>query len=213
MHATEKSRNSTCSTDNGSSHAHQDTRLTHVVSNLSTISTSPKQNDAQPSTLFSTSDAHQVHTTAHTQPQQTSASSSPPRSSNLSAAAAVHLNTLLVTGQRKSWRFDPNESVEAVRTHIWHNWPESWPQPKPESAAYLRLLHLGHILDNPHITLASRGCKPGATTVVHIIIRSVPPPEPVKVEQESPIKSTANASPTQRNRQDEDTPGCSCVIC
>ncbi|SPO28509.1 uncharacterized protein UTRI_04906 [Ustilago trichophora] len=213
MQSTEKSRNSTCSTDNGSSHGHQDTRLTHVVSNLSTISTNPKDKQAESPTLFSTSDAHQVHSTTNAQTQHISASSSPPCSSNLSAAAAVHLNTLLVTGQRKSWKFDPNDSVQAVRTHIWHNWPDSWPQPKPESAAYLRLLHLGHILDNPDITLASRGCKPGATTVVHIIIRSVPPTEPVKVEQQSPIKSTPNASPAQRNRQDEDTPGCSCVIC
>jgi len=131
---------------------------------------------------------------------------------NLSAAAAVNLNTLLVSGQRKSWRFDPDATVEAVRSHIWNNWPESWPQPKPESAAYLRLLHLGHILDNPDLTLASRGCKAGATTVVHIIIRSLPPPEPTKVEQQSPIKGS-NARQTPRNRRDEDTPGCSCVIC
>lgn len=176
MHATETSRNSTCSTDNGS--LHEDTRLTQVVSNQSAMSSSPKQKETDPPLSVTTIDAHDAHGHVSSQPQHSTS-----RTTNLSSAAAVHLNTLLVTGQRKSWKFDPNETVEVVRTHIWENWPETWPQPKPESAAYLKLLHLGHILDNPDITLASRGCKAGMTTVVHIIIRSVPPPEPVKVEQ------------------------------
>ncbi|KAJ1034844.1 hypothetical protein NDA13_001098 [Ustilago tritici] len=210
MHATEGSRNSTCSTDNGS--LHEDTRLTQVVSNQSAISQSPKQKEADPPISLSTADA--LDAQAHVGSQSQNSTS---RAGNLSSAAAVHLDTLLVTGQRKSWKFDPNDTVEIVRTHIWQNWPGSWPQPKPESAAYLRLLHLGHILDSPDITLASRGCKAGATTVVHIIIRSLPPPEPVKVEQESPVKTTTEARPAQRNRNrnrdQEDTPGCSCVVC
>ncbi|KAJ1575604.1 hypothetical protein NDA12_002835 [Ustilago hordei] len=225
MHATEGSRNSTCSTDNGS--LHQDTRLTQVVSNQSAMSQSPKQKEAEPAMSqspkqkeadpaiwLSTTDAPDAQ--AHLGSQSQNSTS---RAGNLSSAAAVYLDTLLVTGQRKSWKFDPNDTVEAVRTHIWQNWPGSWPQPKPESSAYLRLLHLGHILDSPDITLASRGCKAGATTVVHIVIRSLPPPEPVKVEQESPVKTTTEARPAQRhhnynrNRDQEDTPGCSCVIC
>lgn len=209
MHTADKSRNSTCSTDNGSSHGHEDNRLTHVVSNMSTFSSTPKEKQAEPELSLSTTDAHEAHSPVTPQTQQTS-----PSSSTLSSAAAAHLNTLLATGERKSWRFDPNDNVEAVRTHIWQNWPAAWPQPKPESAAYLRLLHLGHILDNPEITLASRGCKAGATTVVHIIIRSIPPPEPVKVEQESPVKTTSEARPPSRSREaQEDTPGCCCVIC
>ncbi|KAJ1023231.1 hypothetical protein NDA16_003384 [Ustilago loliicola] len=206
MHATEGSRNSTCSTDNGS--LHEDTRLTQVISNQSAMSSSPKQKETDRPISVTTTDAHDAQAHASSQPQNSTS-----RTSNLSSAAAVHLNTLLVTDQRRSWKFDPNQTVEAVRTHIWENWPESWPQPKPESAAYLRLLHLGHILDSPDITLASRGCKAGATTVVHIIIRSLPPPEPVKVEQESPVKTTTEVRPARRNREQQDTPGCSCVIC
>ncbi|SOV02975.1 uncharacterized protein UDID_06146 [Ustilago sp. UG-2017a] len=210
MHATEGSRNSTCSTDNGS--LHEDTRLTQVVSNQSAMSQSPKQKEADPPISLSTTDALDAQAHVGSQSQHSTS-----RAGNLSPAAAVHLDTLLVTGQRKSWKFDPNDTVEAVRTHVWQNWPGSWPQPKPESAAYLRLLHLGHILDSPDITLAFRGCKAGATTVVHIIIRSLPPPEPVKVEQESPVKTTTEARPAQRNRNrnrdQEDTPSCSCVIC
>ncbi|EST04646.1 hypothetical protein PSEUBRA_006406 [Kalmanozyma brasiliensis GHG001] len=208
MHAPEKSRNSTCSTDNGSSHGHEDNRLTYVTSNMSTISSTPKEKKIEQELSLSTADAHETRSPTASPTQQTSTSST------LSSAAAVHLNTLLTTGERKSWKFDPKDTVETVRTHIWQNWPSFWPQPKPESVAYLRLLHLGHILDNPETTLASRGCKAGATTVVHIIIRAIPPPpEPVKVEQESPVKSTPQARPPSRNREPEDTPGCCCVIC
>ncbi|TKY89718.1 hypothetical protein EX895_001503 [Sporisorium graminicola] len=213
MHATERSRVSTCSTDNGSSHAHEDTRLTTVVSNLSTISSSSPKNkskDTDPAVSVSTSDTHALTASAHTQPQAgtTNAASSP-------SVAPTHLVTLLTTtGQRTSWRFDPNQTVEVVRAHIWDNWPQAWPQPKPESAAYLRLLHLGHILDNPATTLASRGCRSGATTVVHVIVRSIPPPEPVKVEQQNPVKDAdLDAPPTRRNPDQQETPGCSCVIC
>ncbi|CDU25400.1 uncharacterized protein SPSC_05293 [Sporisorium scitamineum] len=209
MHATERSRNSTCSTDNGSSHAHEDTRLTTVVSNLSTISSSANKNkDTEPVVSVSTSDAPHLTNSTLTQPQRTTNASSP-------SVAPTHLITLLTTtGQRTSWRFDPNDTVDVVRTHIWNNWPESWPQPKPESAAYLRLLHLGHILDIPSTTLASRGCKSGANTVVHIIIRSIPPPELVKVEQQTPVKTAiSDQPPTRRNRDQQDTPGCCCVIC
>lgn len=208
MHATEKSRTSTCSTDNGS--FHDDHRLTNVVSNLSTISSSPpKAKDDEPALLVSTSDAPSSVPHAHrsTIPTSTSPTVVPP----------THLTTLLTTtGQRTSWKFDPNATVDSVKAHIWSNWPASWPQPKPESADYLRLLHLGHILDHPQTTLASRGCRSGATTVVHIIVRSIPPPEPVKVEQQqqAPVKTAVSeAAPARRTRQDEPTPGCSCVIC
>lgn len=182
------------------------------------MSDSPKHKHVGSGVSVSTSDANPTYATqslSQTQSQlATDSSSSPARNTQLSAAAAVHLNTLLTTGQRKSWKFAPNDTIDVVRSHIWHNWPASWPQPRPESAAYLRLLHLGHILDDPKLTLASRGCKPGATTVVHIIIRSIPPPsEPVKVEQEAPVKTAQPARPPSRNRQQEDTPGCSCVIC
>ncbi|GAC99762.1 hypothetical protein PHSY_007365 [Pseudozyma hubeiensis SY62] len=218
MHATERSRNSTCSTDNGSSHSHDHARLTHVVSNLSIVSDSPKHKQVESGVSVSTSDANHDFATqsfSQMQPQLApTSSSSPSCDKQLSAAATVHLNTLLTTGQRKSWKFAPNDTIDVVRSHIWNKWPASWPQPRPESAAYLRLLHLGHILDDPKLTLASRGCKPGATTVVHIIIRSIPPPsEPVKVEQEAPVKTAQPARPPSRNHQQEDTPGCSCVIC
>ncbi|SNX85657.1 uncharacterized protein MEPE_04366 [Melanopsichium pennsylvanicum] len=210
MHATEKSRHSTCSTDAGSSHSHQDTRLTHVVSTQSTIFNDPKLKESEPSLFFSTSDAAQARSPVTTSSPQTS--STPSRT--LASTSAVYLNTLLVSGQRKSWKFSSGDTVEAVRNHIFLNWPESWPQPKPESAAYLRLLHLGHILDNPDITLASRGCKAGATTVVHVIIRSVPPPEPVKDEPQSPVKGVSNARTVRNARQhDEVSSGCACVIC
>ncbi|KIS68025.1 uncharacterized protein UMAG_04066 [Mycosarcoma maydis] len=212
MHATERSRNSTCSTDNGSSHAHDDTRLTHVVSNLSTLSDSPKHKHSQTRVLVSTRDAYQVAPQAL--PLAAASISSTGSQTHLSAATAVHLTTLLTTGQRKSWKFAPTDTIQTVRTQIWQDWPESWPQPRPESADYLRLLHLGHILDDAQLTLASRGCKAGATTVVHMIIRSIPPPsEPVKMEQQTPVKTHSDAPPTRRRTEQEDTPGCSCVIC
>ncbi|CBQ68693.1 conserved hypothetical protein [Sporisorium reilianum SRZ2] len=212
MHATERSRVSTCSTDNGSSHAHDDARLTTVVSNLSAISSSAKH--TEPAVSVSTSDAHHLTSSPLASPQRGATAASAASSS----VAPTHLTTLLTTtGQRTSWRFDPSDTVDVVRTHIWNNWPESWPQPKPESAAYLRLLHLGHILDHPATTLASRGCKSGATTVVHIIVRSIPPPEPVKVEQQTPVKTAVSDAPppprSRRNRDQDGTPGCSCVIC
>lgn len=181
MHSTEKSRASTCSTDNGSSHGHDGTHLTHVISNESTILSSPKHKESELHSALSPNHASTLNGPANGMSRSTF--SSPPRSCTLSADRAVHLNALLVTGQRKTFRFDPNDTVETVKDHIWNHWPDAWPQPKPESAAYLRLLHLGHILDDPGLTLASRNCKPGATTVVHIIIRAVPPTEPIKTEQ------------------------------
>ncbi len=249
MHATEKNRISTCSTDNGSVDAHGGASLAPVLSNQSASSVDAKKSECGSPVSISVRDAADAQSPVTSAPHtrsssHASAAASPSRSDNMPASAAVHLSTLLVTGQRKTWKFGPNETVEAVRNHIWNHWPESWPQPKPESSAYLRLLHLGHILDAPELTLASRGCKAGTTTVVHIIIRSLPPPEPTKVEQgkfdptcstqcrctrrsdplpmltncmpsESPVKTTA-AEPGQARRgtrQQEDTPGCSCVIC
>lgn len=129
-----------------------------------------------------------------------------------SASASIVLETLLVGGQRRTWRFDPQTSIATVRQHIWTHWPSEWPQPRPQSDSLLRVLHLGHILDDPSLTLASRGMRIGSTTVVHLIIRSSVPSDPPKSQQDPPLKKSAS-TPQAAAAAQERTPGCSCVIC
>lgn len=150
-------------------------------------------------------------------PPSSSNIAAPPRTNNAPAdnrraSPSVVLETLLVDGQRKTWRFDPQSSIATVRQHIWSHWPQEWPQPRPQSDSLLRVLHLGHILDNPSLTLASRGMRLGTTTVVHLIIRSGSSSEPPKAPQPPPVKKSSS-HPGAEQQQNERTPGCSCVIC
>ncbi|PWN49327.1 hypothetical protein IE53DRAFT_363240 [Violaceomyces palustris] len=115
----------------------------------------------------------------------------------------IRLETLLVGGQRKAWDFDPESDINLVKQTIWSEWPQDWPQPKPASEKHLRILHLGHILDDPKMKLASRGMKPGHITVVHIITRATAPGEVGEKKPESELKKV----------EEEETPGCRCVIC
>lgn len=150
--------------------------------------------------------AHVINTaTADSSPSQPAT-----RPDKRASAASIVLETLLVGGQRKTWRFEPQSSIATVRQHIWSHWPQEWPQPRPQSDSLLRVLHLGHILDDPTLTLASRGMPIGSITVVHLIIRSGLSPDTLKTQQEPPLKKSAShPAPAEQER----TPGCSCVIC
>ncbi|KAL9937633.1 hypothetical protein V8E36_003178 [Tilletia maclaganii] len=105
-----------------------------------------------------------------------SSPSSSASSSSASASALVRFDVLLTTGERHSWVFNPTtSSVAEVKQHIWSSWPSEWSHARPDSPLMLRLLRLGHFWDDDHAALASHNLPLGKTTVVHMLIRSIPP--------------------------------------
>ncbi|KAK7457867.1 hypothetical protein VKT23_010211 [Stygiomarasmius scandens] len=61
----------------------------------------------------------------------------------------IPLTFLLITGARRSMSFDPETTVGRVKELIWGGWPEEFPaSDKPPTPSYLRLLHLGKILQD-----------------------------------------------------------------
>ncbi|KAK7457875.1 hypothetical protein VKT23_010219 [Stygiomarasmius scandens] len=61
----------------------------------------------------------------------------------------IPLTFLLITGARRSMSFDPETTVGRVKELVWGGWPEEFPaSDKPPTPSYLRLLHLGKILQD-----------------------------------------------------------------
>ncbi|KDN37247.1 hypothetical protein K437DRAFT_42539 [Tilletiaria anomala UBC 951] len=129
-------------------------------------------------------------------------------------ARIATLHTLLATsGQRHTWTFPANITVKAVKEIIFNEWRQEWPE-RPPHAASLRLLHLGHFLDDrvalddvPNVatTLSSSPSTQVAATVVHLVIRPNWSNATDGADDESLLKSSAAGS--------SGVGGCRCIIC
>ncbi|GAA6043518.1 hypothetical protein JCM8097_002254 [Rhodosporidiobolus ruineniae] len=115
----------------------------------------------------------------------------------------VEIELLLVSGQRRRWTFDCEETVDEARKKVWEEWPAAWEKtdPRPQSPDYLRLLYLGRFL-TPSSTLSSNGLSPAALSasnddpptkgqrgpvIVHLHVRTLLPPD-------DNLKSSSKAS-------------------
>ncbi|KAJ3523854.1 hypothetical protein NM688_g8658 [Phlebia brevispora] len=102
----------------------------------------------------------------------------------------VALTFLLMSGKRRSMTFEPETTVGRTKELVWNAWPKDWQDERPPAPSYLRILYLGKILqDEDTLTKvgfptnipspagqANSSSNPPIPTVVHLSIRSCPPP-------------------------------------
>ncbi|KAF7318090.1 Rad60-SLD-2 domain-containing protein [Mycena chlorophos] len=122
------------------------------------------------------------------EPQSPDEDSEPPQTSII---------FLLCSGSRSTQSYDPLTTVKTVKDTLWDAWPSDWPDTRPPSASYLRLLHLGRVLQDEE-TLTKLGFPSHssnshfAPTIVHLAI---------------------SASASRRCPVDDEVSGCHCIIC
>lgn len=89
------------------------------------------------------------------------------------------LTLLLLTGQRRLVRFDPQTTIARVKELIWASWPAEWTAAgvgQPDGPSWLRVLWRGRMLDDER-TLAGEGLAvvaEGRSTIVHLSVRTFP---------------------------------------
>ncbi|KAF9579347.1 Ubiquitin-like protein 3 [Lunasporangiospora selenospora] len=83
----------------------------------------------------------------------------------------VSLTLLIVSGSRTTFNFRGLDTIEAVKTKVYENWPKDWQEERPASPQSLRILYLGKFLADGS-TLESNKIQPGTTTIVHLAITS-----------------------------------------
>ncbi|UZJ54360.1 hypothetical protein CBS101457_003680 [Exobasidium rhododendri] len=132
------------------------------------------------------------------------------RSANTVPSDKVRLDVLLISGQRKFFDFDAQKTAKEVRETIWEDWPQDWP-PRPMNPSAIRLLHLGHILEDKFVLSPGsgeqsasapptlRGMPLGKGTVVHLLLRQARTKE--DGDEDSLKKATATSG------------CCNCIIC
>lgn len=143
----------------------------------------------------------------------TAASSNTKRSAPI-PSDVIRLDVLLTSGQRKFFDFAPTTSIYDVRETIFRDWPEDWP-PRPASSSAIRILHLGHILDEkavlsgsstPGAATAAGSMPVGRSTVVHLLVRQSPTKKGQNGEDE-PLKKK------RRGTGGDDGQGAGCCNC
>ncbi|KAL0958230.1 hypothetical protein HGRIS_000388 [Hohenbuehelia grisea] len=60
----------------------------------------------------------------------------------------TYVTFLLVSGRRRTMSFDPATTIGRVKELVWNAWPSEWQDERPPAPAYLRILHLGKILQD-----------------------------------------------------------------
>jgi len=108
------------------------------------------------------------------------------------------LTFLLVSGRRRTMSFGSDTTVGRVKELVWNAWPAEWQDERPPAPSYLRILHLGKILQDedtlaqlsfPTYTPPSHSPTPPSqhqpqpppaptptsTTIVHLSIRPYAP--------------------------------------
>ncbi|PWW72181.1 hypothetical protein C7212DRAFT_355135 [Tuber magnatum] len=100
---------------------------------------------------------------------------------------------------------DPFEmSVWQLKECVWKDWRDEWGQ-RPASALFIRLIHFGRMLDDKqHL----RDCKlnQDLPNVVHMTIR------PAETGDDEMTQRSAKAGFGSRQRDDQRSPRCRCVI-
>ncbi|KAK7457876.1 hypothetical protein VKT23_010220 [Stygiomarasmius scandens] len=109
----------------------------------------------------------------------------------------IPLTFLLITGARRSMSFDPETTVGRVKELIWGGWPEEFPaSDKLPTPSYLRLLHLGKILqDEDTLTrLKFPSYTPSYSSPTAPPPPSTSPTEPAPSAPSSPTSATSPSS-------------------
>ncbi|PUU79363.1 hypothetical protein B9Z19DRAFT_1100890 [Tuber borchii] len=100
---------------------------------------------------------------------------------------------------------DPFEmSVWQFKECIWKDWRDEWDQ-RPASALFIRLIHFGRVLDDKqHL----KDCKlnQDSPNVVHMTIR------PAETGDDEMTQRSAKVGFGSRQRDDQRSPRCRCVI-
>ncbi|KAJ1965264.1 hypothetical protein GGI12_000868 [Dipsacomyces acuminosporus] len=89
--------------------------------------------------------------------------------SSIANDSDIHLTILMVSGVRTSLGFKPSDTVLSVKEQLLQNWPKDF-DAKPASPTNLRIVYLGHFLDD-NDTLEASKLQPGNTTV-HLTIKA-----------------------------------------
>jgi len=127
------------------------------------------------------------------------------------------LQFLLVSGRRRSMAFEPETTVGRVKELVWSTWPNDWQDERPPAPSYLRILHLGKILQDDDTLLQLKfpshtPPEPATPTIVHLSVRSfVPRGDTAVKKKRRNMRSAVDVS------EDAETGGhagsCCCVIC
>ncbi|KAJ3232631.1 Ubiquitin-like protein 3 [Chytriomyces hyalinus] len=71
----------------------------------------------------------------------------------------IGVRLLLINGQKTDLLFSPTDSIEAVKSRIFLDWPSDWTGERPEAVANLRVLLRGKFLE-PTTTLLGAKITP-----------------------------------------------------
>ncbi|KAF8273727.1 ubiquitin-2 like Rad60 SUMO-like-domain-containing protein, partial [Lactarius quietus] len=129
------------------------------------------------------------------------------------------LQFLLVSGRRRSMVFEPETTVGRVKELVWNTWPNDWQDERPPAPSYLRILHLGKILQDEDTLLQLKfpshtPPEPATPTIVHLSVRSFAPRGDSTVKKKRRNQRSASAGETAVDAETGEHAGsCCCVIC
>jgi hypothetical protein len=92
-------------------------------------------------------------------PADVNAAVSEENGTNARSDSEVDLTVLLVSGNRKTFRFQQDTTIAHVRNYVYSNWPEEWSSEQPANVESLRIVFLGKFLEDK-TTLQGMLCKP-----------------------------------------------------
>jgi len=157
-----------------------------------------------------------------TQPSAAPNSESQPQSEPQQAPPEMpqtQLTFLLVSGRRKTMSFEPEITIGRVKELVWNAWPSDWKGEQPPAPAYLRILHLGKILQDEDTLNTTRfRPNPAPPTIVHLSVRQIPIPSDSadalkKNKKRSRIASSGGENQTGEGNGQDEAGCCGCVIC
>lgn len=90
-------------------------------------------------------------------------------------ANAMTVTFLLITGDKYVSTFAPEDTVLHAKEMLMGEWPKNFGM-QPETVSCLRLLYMGHFLDDS-ATLRESKLQLGENTTVHLMIRTNDTPE------------------------------------
>lgn len=128
------------------------------------------------------------------------------------------LQFLLVSGRRRSMVFEPETTVGRVKELVWNTWPNDWQDERPPAPSFLRVLHLGKILQDDDTLLQlkfpSHTPPESATpTIVHLSVRSFVPRADSAVKKKRRNLRSADAGEAGVDAETGEHAGsCCCVI-
>ncbi|KAH9015853.1 ubiquitin-related domain-containing protein [Lactarius hengduanensis] len=152
----------------------------------------------------------------HNEPEEEEAAATAP----VPQIPQTMLQFLLVSGRRRSMGFEPETTVGRVKELVWNSWPNDWQDERPPAPSYLRILHLGKILQDDDTLLQLKfpshtPPEPATPTIVHLSVRSfVPRGDSAVKKKRRNLRSAVDVSETGADAETGEHAGsCCCVIC